>query len=397
MEREIIRAEPMPSEPSQKLTLGRLEKVDLRAYWCEADAEFTPWLAQADIINLLGEAIGMELTVSQELTDSLQADIICQNADIICQDNNDRLVLIENQLEPTDHYHLGRLLTVMARLQVGTLQAATLIWIASSFTAEHQTALNWLNQIAPEIHFFRVEIELWRIGESVAPKFNLVVQPEEWGEAIASPDVLLEPEPLLEPELVLEILTEAQQQNLDFWQGLCHQLERRGSIVKPSHPSTENSLSFAIGRAGFRLYTCLNESDRDEENRDEADLNELEQMAVGLLLSGEDAKPHFYLLEEEREAIESEIGIPLKWDAEGDDKSCMIYCTLTDVDLADRDQWIEYYQWFCVYLEQFHDVLGDRIKRLNANDYHPLPDYGFNPLKSASLPGLQEVNRDLRK
>ncbi len=381
----------MPSEPLQKLTLGRLEKVDLRTYWSGENAEFASWLAQADIIKLLGEAIGIELTVSQEETDS---------AEILCRDGDDRPILIETQLEPTDHYHLGQLLTAMARLQADTLQANTLqaaavIWIASSFTSEHQAALSWLNQIAPGIHFFGVEIELWRIGESVAPKFNWVVQPHR--ETIAVSDSLAEllPEDLSEvlPEILPEILTEAQQQNLDFWYGLCHQLERRGSIVKPSHPSTEDNISFAIGRAGFRLYTRLDESDQVEPGSNEPGSNELDadepeqSLTVGLLLSGEDARPHFYLLEEQQEAIEAEIGIPLEWDAEGDGKTCLIYCTLADVDLADRDQWIEYYQWFCVYLEQFHDVLGDRIKRLNANDYQPLPDYGFNPLKSASLPG----------
>jgi len=390
----------MPSEPSQKLTLGRLEKVDLHTYWCAENTEFTPWLVQAENIKLLGESIGLELTVSQAQAGSV---------DILCQDNGDRQVLIENQLEPTDHHHLGQLLIDIADLQATTPQAATVIWIASRFTPEHKTALNWLNQIAPEVQFFGLEIELWRIGEAVAPKFNLVIQPHERQEAIASPHSSAEllpesspaslPKSLLEPvpEPVPEILTEAQKQNLDFWRGLCQQLERRGSIVKPSHPSTENNLSFAIGRAGFRLFTRLDQAERaeaevdqvelSEDNLAEAELNET--LSVGLLLSGEDAKPHFYLLEEDREAIESEMGISLTWEAEGEGKNCSIYCILADADFADREQWIEYYQWFCVYLEQFHDVLGDRIKRLNANDYHPMPDYSFNPLKSsASLPGL---------
>ncbi|MBI4780331.1 MAG: DUF4268 domain-containing protein [Oscillatoriophycideae cyanobacterium NC_groundwater_1537_Pr4_S-0.65um_50_18] len=382
----------MPSEPSQKLTLGRLEKVDLRTYWCEEDAEFTPWLAQADNIKLLGEAIGMELRVPQEPLHQELSGL--PEVDILCQDSSDRWVLIENQLEPTDHHHLGRLLTAMA-----DLQANTVIWIASSFTPEHQTALHWLNRMtAPEVHFFGIEIELWRIGEAVAPKFNLVIQPQRQ-EAIALTEAVeILPEsapsslPESPPEPPPEILTDAQRQNLEFWRGLCHQLERRGSIIKPSQPSTESSLSFAIGRAGFRLYTRLESNcspAQEAPDRDEADLLEPEQsLTVGLMLLGEDAKPHFHLLEEDRQAVESEIGIPLAWDAQGENKSCLIYCGLAGIDLEDRDQWIEYYQWFCVYLEQFHDVFGDRIKRLNANNYQPAPDYSFNPLKSSAvLPG----------
>ncbi|NJR40904.1 MAG: DUF4268 domain-containing protein [Leptolyngbyaceae cyanobacterium CSU_1_4] len=180
------------------------------------------------------------------------------------------------------------------------------------------------------------------------------------------------------PEELVEQLTEEEEQNLEFWGSLCQQLERRGSIVKPSDPSTENDMSFAIGRAGFRLYTCIDK--------------EVNCLSVGLLLSGEDAKPHLYLLEEEREAIETEIGVPLEWndprnDKNSTDKNCYVYCVLAEVNVDDRDRWTDYHQWLCLYLEQFHEVFAGRVKHLNANHYHPLPDYSFNPLKpSAILP-----------
>jgi alkylhydroperoxidase family enzyme len=354
----------MTSKPSQKPSLGRLEKVDLRTCWSEEGAEFTLWLAQAENIEMLGEALDLDLAVVER---EAAADSI---ADILCRDPiNDRLVLIVHQLEGTNADRLGQLLSAMA-----SLQAVTVIWIAGNVTAEHQTALTWLNQITlPEFHFFGVELELWRIGKSMAPKFSLIVQPPEWAE-LESAELSEE----VEPKEIVEPLTERQLQNLEFWSGLCYQLEHRGSIVKPSDPATESEMSFAIGRAGFRLYTRIDE-----------DLNSL---STGLLLSGEDAKPHLYLLEEEREAIEAEVGIPLEWDTSGDDKAndknCYIYCVLGAVDFGDREQWKDYHQWFCLYLEQFHEVFADRIKHLNANDYRPKPDYSFNPVKpSASLPG----------
>ncbi|MBW4515770.1 MAG: DUF4268 domain-containing protein [Timaviella obliquedivisa GSE-PSE-MK23-08B] len=363
----------MTSKPSQKIPLGRLEKVDLRTCWNEEDAEFTLWLAQAENIQLLGDAIDRELeVVPHSPVDLLTTDILCQDS------ASDRWVLIKSQLEITDVMtHLGKLLADMA-----SLEAATVIWIAGTFTPEHQASLHWLNQITlPGFHFLGLEIELWRIGELVAPKFSLVTQPTQ---SRLSPEGSEQVEGALEalleeiPEKLVEKLTEEQEQNLEFWSSLCQQLERRGSIVKPSDPSTESDMSFAIGRAGFRLHACIDK--------------EAHCLSVGLLLSGEDAKPHLCLLEEEQEAIETEIGVPLEWNDPRNDKTSVdknryVYCVLAEVNFDDRDRWSDYYQWICLYLEQFHEVFADRVKHLNANNYHPLPDYSFNPLKpSAILP-----------
>jgi hypothetical protein len=367
----------MKSKPSQKIPLGRLEKVDLHTCWSGDREEFTIWLTQSENIEMLAEALDMELAVVSQNPDPDPDQDPDQDPEdstiaILCNDPiNDRQILITHQLETSDSIHLGQALSSMA-----SLQAPTIVWLAGEITAEHRSALTWLNQMTlPEFQFFGVELELWRIGKSMAPKFNLVVQPPEWAEL---PPAESPEDP--EPEEYVEPLTEKQLQNLEFWGGLCHQLERRGSIVKPSDPSTENTMSFAIGRAGFRLYARVNE--------------ELNSLTTGLLLSGEDAKPYLYLLEEEREAIETEIGIALEWDASGDPKSCYIYCTLEEVEFTDRDRWNDYYQWFCLYLEQFHEVLADRIKRLNANEYRPRPDYSFNPLQSsASVPGLPSAQQ----
>ena len=65
--------------------------------------------------------------------------------------------------------------------------AVTIVWIAERFTDEHRAALDWLNEVTnSEINFFGLEIELWRIGESnIAPKFNIVSQPNDWTRVIA--------------------------------------------------------------------------------------------------------------------------------------------------------------------------------------------------------------------
>ena len=157
--------------------LGRLTKVDLRQAWISEPGDFTPWLAQPENIVLLGEAIGIELEV-----ESQEKSVGPFRADILCRDTTDRhYVLIENQLERTDHTHLGQLLTYAAGLD-----AVTIVWVAARFTDEHRAALDWLNRATTTgFNFFGLEVELWQIGNSpFAPKFNVVSQPNDWSRTV---------------------------------------------------------------------------------------------------------------------------------------------------------------------------------------------------------------------
>ena len=162
---------------STKAILGRLHKVDLREAWASESSGFTPWLAQEESLQLLGEAIGIELEL-----ESQEKNVGPFRADILCKDTaTDNWVLIENQLEKTDHSHLGQLLTYAAGLN-----AVTIVWIAERFTEEHRAALDWLNEHTDEtINCFGLEIELWRIGDStIAPKFNIISQPNDWSRTV---------------------------------------------------------------------------------------------------------------------------------------------------------------------------------------------------------------------
>jgi hypothetical protein len=134
---------------------------------------------------ILGEALGidLELEAQEKNVGPFRADILCKDVD------TDAWVLIENQLERTDHTHLGQLLTYSAGLQ-----AAVVVWIAAKFTGEHRAALDHLNEITDERYrFFGVEVELWQIGDSPpAPRFNLVSKPNDWSRAIGpATDILV--------------------------------------------------------------------------------------------------------------------------------------------------------------------------------------------------------------
>jgi hypothetical protein len=110
-----------------KRPLGRLVEVDLREQWENEASAFTPWLAEQDNLRLLGEALGKDLELKGR-----EAPVGVFSADLLCKDtSSDSIVLIENQLEKTDHRHLGQILTYAAGLD-----AATLVWVASTFTED---------------------------------------------------------------------------------------------------------------------------------------------------------------------------------------------------------------------------------------------------------------------
>jgi hypothetical protein len=222
-----------PAPVLEKLPLGRLERVDLRSIWQVEGRDFTPWLALETNISLLSDAIGLALEV-----ESTEKGVGPYRADILCKDTvSGQWVLIENQLERTDHIHLGQLLTYAAGLE-----AATVIWIARTFTDEHRAAVDWLNQITDtRFNFFGLEIELWQIGNSaVAPKFNVVSKPNDWSKVVRQ----------TAEGGAGGALSESQQLHLDFWTQF---MEDRNSPVKVGKPSTDYWKNMSLGRGGFVL------------------------------------------------------------------------------------------------------------------------------------------------
>lgn len=151
--------------------LGRLEAVPPRTVWTHEAGDFTPWLL--DNGDRLADALGieLELTAREHAVGLFAVDLIGRDL------TNDAVLLVENQLESTDHGHLGQLLTYAA----GT-DAATIVWIATTFREEHRQALDWLNQQTSEdTRFFGIELQVVRIGDSApAPLFRLLAQPNDW-------------------------------------------------------------------------------------------------------------------------------------------------------------------------------------------------------------------------
>src|SRR5690242_9746546 len=160
-----------------EISLGRLAKVELRDIWASEATSFTPWLAREENLAVLAETLGLELELEaqEKAVGPFRADILCKEL------GTNSWVLVENQLERTDHCHLGQLLTYASGLE-----AVTIVWIAARFTEEHRSTLDWLNKITDDsFRFFGLEVELWRIGSSpAAPKFNIVSKPNDWSHSV---------------------------------------------------------------------------------------------------------------------------------------------------------------------------------------------------------------------
>jgi len=153
------------------IRFGRLQDLPLREAWKHEAHDFTPWLAEN--IDHLSDAIGipLELTGTEVAVDSFSADILARNP------MDDSVILIENQLEQTDHTHLGQIMTYLAGLD-----AKTVVWIAPSFREPHLSAIHWLNEhTADGFSFFAVKARVVRIGDSpFAPIFEVVTKPNDW-------------------------------------------------------------------------------------------------------------------------------------------------------------------------------------------------------------------------
>ena len=258
--------------------LGRLEKVDLREYWKREDTHFTPWLAREENIALLGETIGMELEVQGQ-----EANVGPFRADILCRNTaNDSLVLVENQLERTDHTHLGQLITYAAGLD-----AVTLVWVVQRFTEEHRAALDWLNRISDDdFHFFGLEVELWQIGESLAaPKFNLVAKPNDWSKTVR--DAVNRPGGL----------SEGQQTQVEYWTSFGAFIEDKRARFKPPKPYPSNWMGWGLGRTGVTLLAIANKN----------------ELMVGFDVDNKKNSSWFRQLLLRRDQIDEQLGFPMDW------------------------------------------------------------------------------------
>lgn len=317
--------------------LGRLERVDLRFIWQTEAQDFTPWLALEDNLALLGETLSIDLEL-----EAVERNVGPFRADILCKDvSSGKWVLVENQLERTDHTHLGQLITYAAGLD-----AVTIVWIAARVADEHRAAMDWLNEITDaEVRFFALEVELWRIGESLAaPKFNVVSMPNDWSRSTsAAKRAVADGE-----------LSPTRQMQLKYWTTFEDLVAGRSGSIKSVKASAQSWLVRGIGRSGFGLSIAMNTREH--------------WIRVELYISGDSAKGHFQQLLDQREKIEHGLGYSLEWQRLDEKRDARICLVRHNTDPSDESDWPNQHAWLLEHMESFQRVFQPVVRSLDRDE-----------------------------
>lgn len=292
------------------MSLGKLEYVsDLRKIWKHEASDFTPWLADEDNIALLSEAIGIDITVNQT-----ESPVGKFSVDILASETGtDRKIIIENQLEETNHDHLGKTITYAA----GT-GAEIIVWIVKKAREEHRLAIDWFNSHTDEnIEFFLVQLELWKIGDSEpAVKFNVVEAPNGWGKQVKTSSQLLS----ATQELKLAYWTEYREYafSKNFY----------SSIFKPRKAAAHHWYNLSVGSSEFGIVLTIN----TQENLIAADvyINNNKELFDEML--------------SKKQQIEDKTGLEFEW-KRADNKKASRIIVKRKADVSDRKNWKEQFEW----------------------------------------------------
>lgn len=257
------------------MNISKLESVPLRKAFPHEAHNFTMWLESN--IDALSERLGIELTVL-EREKSIGSFIV----DLFCEDQNGNYVIIENQLERTDHDHLGKLLTYLVNLE-----AHTAVWVTPEERPEHKRVIDWLNETtSADYLFYLVRVEAVRIGDSpYAPLFTVSSAPDEQIREIGESK---------------KELADRHYHRKEFWTGLLARSQGRTLLFSNRTPSTDHWLGTGAGKSGIAFnYLILKDGAAIDLSIDVGDQ--------------EKNKAIFELLYADKEVIESEFGEPLEW------------------------------------------------------------------------------------
>lgn len=279
---------------------------DLRKVWPNEATNFTKWLAEEENLEELGNAVGIDIDLEER-----ESSVGSFNVDLFATESGSgRKIIIENQLEDTNHDHLGKLITYASGKG-----AEVVIWIVKRARDEHRQAIEWLNQHTDSnIGFFLVEIELWQINDSLlAPKFNVVEKPNDWGKYMKS----------------IEGMSETDRLKLEFWQSFNDQMgsnsdfQREFNLRKPQ-PCHWYDLS--LGTSSYYISLNIN--------------TQKKKIDAGLYIPSD--KEVFHRLEEHANAFKETIGKDVEFRDAGKSSRILLYHS---INVKDRTKWFEAANW----------------------------------------------------
>ena len=303
-----------------------LEKVRLREIWKHEAHDFTQWLAKEENISLLLDEIGVsaENIITEDTAGKFNVDITADEV------YTGKKIVIENQLERTDHSHLGQLLTYAS-----SFDACIIVWVVSDVREEHKRAIEWFNQhMSDEISFFLVKTEVYRIGDSEpAVKFNVAVEPYSWSKIVKQRD------------LVDKKITDTKVNHLSFWEGLKEYSQNTSTSLRINRtPRPQHWYEISIGKSGVHLSLTRNTRENN----------------VGTEIWINDDESLFEKLFENKDRFES-VGLELDWNKLEAKKASRIKSTY-QCDPDDTNRHEEYYRWLIETSEKLQKVFKSIVR-----------------------------------
>ena len=309
------------------MELAKLRKIDLRSVWQHEALDFTKWLSLEENLGMLSNEIGVEMSLIQT-----EASVGKYSVDILAEEENTgRKIVIENQLETTDHDHLGKLITYASGFD-----AEIVIWIVKDVRDEHKQAIDWLNEHSDEhANFFVIKMEVWQIGDSpYAPKFQVISQPNDWAKAVKNSPIKSE-------------LTSTRLMQLEFWTDFRNYGEKKTEKLRFRKPLPRSVYDISIGNSKAHLIlVCDTKTNR---------------LRCGFYIS--DDKELFRNLEAYKTEIENELNYDLQWYSPEERKASIIYAT-RDADISITEKWEEYFDWLISTAEDFQRVFLKYLKKV---------------------------------
>lgn len=302
------------------MNLGRLRQVELKEIWKHEAYNFTTWLAMKENLEMLSEEIDIELSLiaTEHYVGRFKVDIFAEES------VGGRKVIIENQLEKTNHDHLGKLITYASGLE-----AEIIIWIVKDVLEEHRQAIDWLNEHTDEhINFFAIRMEVWKIGNSdPAPKFHIVSKPNDWSKSVKSSVQNAE-------------ITDLKALQHKFWDGFKEYAQKKGWKLRLRKTYPQHWYDLSFGRSDCHIALTIN-SQKNE---------------LGCEVYIPDSQETFDSFVAHKEEIESKIQ-GLDWMDLPTKKACRIKKVISG-SLDKESKWEEYFEWLGCNAIEFQKVFS---------------------------------------
>lgn len=307
------------------MKLVKQKQISPRKMWANEQYDFTPWLVEH--IEELGEKIGMELEVVGR-----EVSVGPYSADILAKETStNNYVVIENQLEKTNHDHLGKSITYAS-----ALNAKTIVWIATDFTEEHKKAFDWLNDNTnEELAFWAIQLELWQISEDTASmRFNIVCTPSSNVKTIKSKT---------------NSESETTQTQLEYWTKFRDKLMATKKFTSLHTPRPQYWFDVALGRSGINLSNTCN----------------VQKSVVGIrvYISSKVVDTYLPALEARKAEINKALGCEPEWNPNPNAKDKTITLSF-QTDLSDPEKTEESLEWMVKNTIVFWSVFSKEIKAI---------------------------------